>query len=91
MSRRRHCTPEAITTLWPTNSWPVESFTVAIFALDAERLRLHRSENFGAGALDLADTATSEVGTAKTGGKAEIVFDAGAETVALAAGSFALD
>ena len=65
-------------------------FYDAIFALDAEGFGLDRRQDFSAEAFDLGDAAAGEVGSAETGGKAEIVFDAGAEA-GLATGGFTLD
>src|SRR5262249_19225979 len=59
-------------------------------AFDAQAADLLRGKNFHAETASLCDGASSEIGAAKAGRKAEIIFDARAHA-GLTAGSFALD
>ena len=68
---------------------PVRQFDDAILAFHQQADGFGGREHFGSKAAHLGDTSACEVGAAESGGKAEIVFDAGTEA-GLAARSFAL-
>ena len=68
---------------------PVRELHDSIFAFDKETDGFGGSEHFGSEPAHLCDAAAGEIGSAKSGGKAEIVFDARAEA-GLATRGFAL-
>src|SRR5208282_3690384 len=68
----------------------IGKFYEAIGAIDVEADNVLRRKNFNAKTAGLGDGPEGQVGAGKSRGKAEIVFDAGAEA-SLSTGSFALD